>query len=69
MSPRAAKEGKNGLYITKTAILNIIRELLMMTRVAQTHQAGHMRPAGRVFETPELDRPLKSSTFYRKAVL
>ena len=27
----------------------------MMTRAAQTHQAGHMRPAGRVFETPGLD--------------
>ena len=24
----------------------------MMTRAARTHQAGHMRPAGRVFETP-----------------
>ena len=27
----------------------------MMTRAAQTHQADHMRPAGRVFETPDLD--------------
>ena len=27
----------------------------MMTRAAQTHQAGHMRPAGRVFETPDLN--------------
>ena len=26
----------------------------MITRAAQTHQAGHMRPAGRVFETPAL---------------
>ena len=26
----------------------------MMTRAAQTHQAGHMGPAGRVFETPGL---------------
>ena len=26
----------------------------MMTRAAQTHLAGHMRPAGRVFETPAL---------------
>ena len=24
----------------------------MMTRAAQTHQAGQMRPTGRVFETP-----------------
>ena len=27
----------------------------MMTRAARTHQAGHTRPAGRVFETPELE--------------
>jgi len=27
----------------------------MMSRAAQTHLAGHMRPAGRVFETPGLD--------------
>jgi len=27
----------------------------MMSRAAQTHLAGHMRPAGRVFETPALD--------------
>ena len=27
----------------------------MVTRAAQSHHAGHMRPAGRVFETPELD--------------
>ena len=33
----------------------MIWELLMMTRAAQTHQAGHMRPAGRVFETPALN--------------
>jgi len=26
----------------------------MMSRAAQTHLAGHMRPAGRVFETPGL---------------
>ena len=26
----------------------------MMTRAAQSHQAGHMRPAGRMFETPDL---------------
>jgi len=26
----------------------------MMSRAAQTHLAGHMRPAGRVFETPAL---------------
>jgi len=25
-----------------------------MLRAAQTHLAGHMRPAGRVFETPAL---------------
>ena len=24
----------------------------MKTRAAQSHQEGHMRPAGRVFETP-----------------
>ncbi len=27
----------------------------MMSRAAQAHLAGHMRPAGRVFETPGLD--------------
>jgi len=27
----------------------------MMSRAAQTHLAGLMRPAGRVFETPVLD--------------
>jgi len=28
----------------------------MISRAAQTHMAGHMRPhAGRVFETPDLD--------------
>jgi len=27
----------------------------MMTRAAQTHLAGHMRPAGRVFETPGIE--------------
>jgi len=27
----------------------------MMSRAAQTHLAGHMRPAGRVFETPGLE--------------
>ena len=32
----------------------MIWELLMMTGAAQTHQAGHMRLAGRVFETPDL---------------
>jgi len=26
----------------------------MMSRAAQTHLASHMRPAGRVFETPDL---------------
>jgi len=26
----------------------------MMSRAAKTHLAGHMRPAGRVFETPGL---------------
>jgi len=26
----------------------------MMTRTAQPHQAGHMQPAGHVFETPGL---------------
>ncbi len=26
----------------------------MISRAAQTHLAGHMRPAGRVFETPAL---------------
>jgi len=26
----------------------------MMSRAAQTHLAGHMRPTGRVFETPAL---------------
>ena len=29
----------------------------MMTRAAQTNQAGHMLPAGRVFETPVLRVP------------
>ncbi len=28
--------------------------MLMMSRAAQTHLAGLMRPAGRVFETPDL---------------
>ena len=28
----------------------------MLTRAAQIHQAGHMRPAGRVFETPAVER-------------
>jgi hypothetical protein len=27
----------------------------MVSRAAQTHLAGHMRPAGRVFETPAVD--------------
>jgi len=27
----------------------------MMSRAAQTHLVGHMRPAGRVFETPAFD--------------
>jgi len=30
----------------------------MLSRVAQTHLAGHMRPAGRVFETPAVERYL-----------
>jgi len=32
----------------------------MMSRAAQTHLAGHMRPAGRVFETPALQHRLSS---------
>jgi len=27
----------------------------MMSLAAQTHLAGHMRPAGRVFETPVVE--------------
>jgi len=27
----------------------------MMSQAAQTHLAGHMRPAGHVFETPGLE--------------
>jgi len=40
-----------------------------MSRAAQTLLAGHMRPAGRVFETPalevlnDLDRPVKNNTY------
>ena len=30
-----------------------------MTRAAKTHQAGHMRLAGRVFETPALKATYK----------
>ena len=33
----------------------------MMSRAAQTHLAGHMRPAGRVFETPDLEHSFKNS--------
>jgi hypothetical protein len=32
----------------------IILVILIMLRATQTHLAGHMRPAGRVFETPAL---------------
>jgi hypothetical protein len=31
----------------------------MMSRASQTHLAGHMRPAGRVFETPGLKRQIE----------
>ena len=59
MSLRAAKEGKKCLYITKNCNFNYNMRILMMTRAAQTHQAGNMRPAGRVFETPDLKHDLK----------
>jgi len=32
----------------------------MMSRAAQTHLAGHMWPAGRVFETPGLEQVMTS---------
>ncbi len=44
-----------GIYTTKTVVSATIWVILMMTRAAQTHLAGHMRPAGRVFETPALE--------------
>ena len=34
----------------------------MMTRAAQSHHAGHMRPTGRVFETPGVDRHMWCAT-------
>jgi len=37
----------------------------MLSRAAQTHLAGHMRPAGRVFETPDVEH----ATFLLSAVL
>ncbi len=52
MSPRATIGGKNAFIQQKTVVLAII---LVMSRAAQTHLAGQMRPAGRVFETPGLD--------------
>jgi len=33
-----------------------------MSRAAQTHLAGHMRPAGRVFETPAIGGGIFSLT-------
>ena len=32
----------------------MVKEFLMMTQAAQSHHVGHMRPAGRVFETHDL---------------
>ena len=44
----------------------------MMARAAQTHQAGHMRPAGRVFETPglytEVTKSLTPSNYGRDVI-
>ncbi len=55
MSPRATIGGKMPLYNKKTVVLAIIQVILVMSRAAQTHPAGQMRPAGREFETPELE--------------
>ena len=48
MSQPATKEGK---ISHKIAILTTIKEFLMTKRAAQSHQVGHMRPAGFMFET------------------
>ena len=37
----------------------------MMSRAAQTHLAGHMRPAGLVFETPGIDAQMFGETDHR----
>jgi hypothetical protein len=55
MSPRAAIGDLKCLYTTKKVVSAIIWVILKMSRAAQTHLAGHMRPAGRVFQTPDLD--------------
>jgi len=39
----------------------------MMSRAAQTHLAGHIRPAGNVFETPDLkDSETQTVKFFLK---
>ncbi len=48
-------EAKSAFILQKNVVLSIIRIVLMMTRAAQTHLAGHMRPAGCVFETPGIN--------------
>ncbi len=38
----------------------------MMSQAAQTHLAGHMRPAGRVFETPDVHHVFVMNTGYER---
>jgi len=45
---------ESGSILQNAEILAIIWVILMMYRVAQTHFAGYMRPAGRSFESSGL---------------
>ena len=55
MAPWATIGDKSTLAPHKTVVLSIVKGSLMITRAALTRQAGHMWPAGRVFETPGLE--------------
>ncbi len=61
---RAEKKFKKLSNNAKIDKYSQFSKVLRCARAAQTHLGGHMRPAGRVFETPDLYVPVKMAIYF-----